>query len=52
MSLGIKQPHAGPSNVVIVSETAAKCKSPDSPNMIELDSEGNIVDPKEQSDAR
>ena len=50
--LGIKPPHAGPPNAVIVSETVAKRKSPDSPNMIELDGEGNIVDPEEQSHAK
>ena len=47
--LGIKPPHARPPNAVIVSEIAAKRKTPDSPNIIELDGEGNIVDPEEQS---
>ena len=50
--LGIKPPDAGPPNAVIVSETAAKRKSPDSPNMIELDGDGNIVDPEEQLHAK
>ena len=50
--LGIKPPHAGPPNAVIVSETAAKRKSPDSPNSIELDGDGNIVDLEEQLHAK